>query len=134
MRKSLLGLLLVVLCICSFIGYKYLTYKPLNSINQRGLESIVINKKNAILYIGRPSCPACKKFKPKLEKILKDNHSSIYYFNTESTGKQKQLISEYLKGLGIDYIPIVIVIENGKVKEYLDGEMNLPKLKRIITN
>ncbi|MBU3156430.1 hypothetical protein [Clostridium estertheticum] len=61
-------------------------------------------------------------------------HKYEEFFNTESTGKQKQLISEYLKGLGVDYIPIVIVIENGKVKEYLDGEMDLPKLKKIITN
>ncbi|MBU3076063.1 thioredoxin family protein [Clostridium estertheticum] len=134
MRKNLLGLLLVVLCIGAFIGYKYLIYKPLNSINQKEIQSIVTAKKDAIIYIGRPSCPDCKKFKPELEKVLKDNHSSIYYFNIESTGKQKQLIREYLKGLGIDYIPIVIVIENGKVKEYLKGEMDFQKLKKIITN
>lgn len=103
MRKKLLVLLFFILCICAFIGYKYLIYKPLNSINPKEVESVVTDKKDEIIYIGRPSCPDCKKFKPELEKVLKDKHKSIYYFNIESTGKQKQLIREYLKGLGIDY-------------------------------
>lgn len=134
MRKFLLGLLLVVLCIGAFICYKYSTYKPLNSINQRQIESIITAKKDATIYIGRPSCPDCKKFTPILEKNLEDNHKSIYYFDIESTGKEKYLIKEYLKSLGVSYIPIVVVIKNGKVIQLLKGEKDFIQIKKLIVN
>lgn len=37
-----------------------------------------------ILFIGRPTCPYCRRFEPKLTQVAKDNDLTVYYLNSEN--------------------------------------------------
>ena len=38
-----------------------------------------------ILFIGRPSCPYCQLFEPKLSNVARKSEFNIFYINSENT-------------------------------------------------
>ena len=46
-----------------------------------------------ILFIGRPSCPYCRRFEPKLTQVAKDNQLTVYFVNSEAADSDIQDLS-----------------------------------------
>ena len=38
-----------------------------------------------ILFIGRPSCPYCQLFEPKLSNVARNSNLTIFYINSENS-------------------------------------------------
>lgn len=87
----------------------------LSNISKEEIYKLKNNKKDAWIYIGRPSCPDCQAYYPQLLKQLKDNQIKIYYFNTECKASEKSNMKQFVEEMGIVEIPSIICIKNGKV-------------------
>ncbi|MBX4268548.1 thioredoxin domain-containing protein [Clostridium estertheticum] len=94
--------------------------KILLDINKESLAEKIENKESFLVYIGRPSCPDCRKFTPKLEKKLTDTNKQILYYNTEVHASKKQEMRVYLNSLGIKSVPTIMGVSKGNVEKVYD--------------
>ena len=46
-----------------------------------------------ILFIGRPSCPYCQLFEPKLSNVARNSNLTIFYINSENSEELDDIIS-----------------------------------------
>ena len=70
-----------------------------------------------ILFIGRPSCPYCQLFEPKLSNF------TIFYINSENT-EELEYIQALRKRYGIATVPALFVSENGTAKVVCDSSLS----------
>jgi predicted bacteriocin transport accessory protein len=89
-------------------------------ISQDALNEKILNKESFFIYIGRPTCPDCKTFMPKLENILSETNKSIFYYNTEATASKKQEIRDYLHSLNVKSVPSILLFSNGNIEQIYD--------------
>lgn len=69
-----------------------------------------------LVFIGRPTCPFCRKYLPKLIQSLGDDVSSTYYLNSEETATDDAL-SDFRFEVGAKTVPsLVYVGGDGKFK------------------
>ena len=44
-----------------------------------------------ILFIGRPSCPYCQRFEPKLSNVAHNSNFNIFYVNSENEEELEEI-------------------------------------------
>ena len=134
-----LFLILFSICFCYGCKSEFVNAKSENNVNliqitQDELKEKIQDRESLLVYIGRPSCPDCKKFQPILEDTLNKYNSKIYYYNTESKASEKKAIKEFLQTLNISSIPQIVDIQKGEVKTLFDGqnENDIEKFKIVL--
>ena len=73
----------------------------------------------AIVYIGRATCPFCRKFAKKLSGLTSEINSTIYY--VESDNYSDDEINSFREKYNIVTVPGFIVSKNGKVEVRCDS-------------
>ena len=84
-------------------------------ISQEELNERLEKKDSFWVYIGRPSCPDCQSFFPRLEKLLTSQKKKIFYYNTTCKVSEKKKMKAYVEGLHIHEIPAILKVEEGKI-------------------
>lgn len=102
------------------INYLKTDKSLLISITREELTEKISKNENIYVYIGRPTCPDCKVFEPKLENILNKMNRNLLYYNTEVPASKKQEIRDYLSNYNVKTIPCILYIENGKTIRLYD--------------
>lgn len=92
----------------------------LDIISKGDFKKKISSQENFWIYVGRPNCPDCQKYYPRLEKYLEDNNLKLLYFNTKVKVSQKEEMVEFLNDLGVDEVPAILEIKNGKVEKIYD--------------
>ncbi|WP_242258647.1 thioredoxin fold domain-containing protein [Streptococcus thoraltensis] len=94
-----------------------------NPISAVAAEDAIKNQEKFILFIGRPTCPYCQRFEPKLTKVAKDNRLSVNYLHSEdfSQGDNIQALRDKY---GIKTVPGLLVAENGQVRVICDSSLS----------
>ncbi len=92
----------------------------LKNIDKEELEGKISNQESFWIYVGRPNCPDCQKYFPRLKKYLEENSFTLLYFNTKVKVSKKQDMIVFLNDLGVDEVPAIIKIDNGKVVRIFD--------------
>lgn len=92
----------------------------LNTISKEEFKKKISNQEDFWIYVGRPNCPDCQKYYPRLERYLEENSLTLLYFNTKVKVSQKEDMVEFLNDLGVDEIPAILKIKNGNVVEIFD--------------
>ncbi len=113
----------IAIIIIIFISFLF-AYFSINSFNKEylvqirdtnELESIV----NGIIYFGRPSCPNCIKFEPTLKRMITQNKTTVYYFNTDYFRENELLPEEELgkifQRFTVEEVPLMVVLTNGSL-------------------
>lgn len=121
--KKIMIFLLMILIVSSLSFYllrknsvQTTTTDVLISVNQKQFKEKISKKESFSIYIGRPSCPDCKKFVPKIEKELTSINKKILYYNTQAPASEKKQIRNFLKKFGVIYVPTIIDFKEGKVE------------------
>lgn len=73
------------------------------------------------VYFGRPTCPECKVFQPKLEEVLDSKKIKVLYYNTDTFFKTISMFN-------VSSVPSLVRIENGKVQKVLLYEKDKSKI------
>lgn len=114
-------IILGVLSVGSIFFFTYINIKGkqevLTEIKKSEVQELIADKETCWVYVGRPSCPDCVEFYPKLNEFLEKNKLSILYYNTECRASKKKLEREYYNSLGVKSVPSIIRIEDGVVKK-----------------
>src|SRR5699024_1884021 len=96
---------------------------PLQSISNQELEHIIKKKETGFVYIGRPTCPHCRKLQPIYKEIIKKENMTSFYYNTDVAREdnEDQLI-ELLSTLSVPTVPTILYIKDGKEVGRLEGD------------
>ena len=107
----------------------------LYEVDSISLEKIMNVKDTLFVYVGRPTCPQCKEFEPILRKVLNNQHQSMGYYNTDNARKENEDKLEIMAdSLGINSIPAIIKIVDGKVIDRIIGLKNEKAIEEFILN
>ena len=107
---------------------QYLTF-----INYEEYNNILKQSGKHIITIGQTGCSHCTNTKPVLNQIAKDYDLTINYLNiTEMTKTENESFINSLEEIGYndeEFVssknfgtPLTLIIENGKVTSYINGE------------
>lgn len=113
----------------------------LTFIDYEDYEEIVDNTGTQIVVVGQTTCSHCIAIKPALNKVAGEYDLTINYLNlTEMSEDEYNSFSESLKEIEYndpDFVesgsfgtPLTLIIENGKVKDYISGERTKSQLVR----
>ena len=75
-----------------------------------------------ILFVGRPSCPYCQRFAPKLANVAQATGAKVAYINSEDL-VQIEEIQAFRRRYGIATVPGLFVAENGTAKVVCDSSL-----------
>ena len=89
------------------------------------------SKSIRFLYIGRESCPFCKKFVPKLKEAAKNAKVTVYYIDTEIKSDE---LYDFAENYQIDSIPSLLVLNDGhQEKKLTDGsQLTVEELTKFL--
>ncbi|EMF0243890.1 thioredoxin family protein [Enterococcus hirae] len=136
--KKLMCFILIIFSLPTIL-YAY-TQMPtskegLYEVDSISLEKIMNGKDTLFVYVGRPTCPQCKEFEPILRKVLNNQHQSMGYYNTDNARKENEDKLEIMAdSLGINSIPAIIKIVDGKVIDRIIGLKNEKAIEEFILN
>ncbi len=76
-----------------------------------------------ILFIGRPSCPYCQLFEPKLSNVARNSNLTISILIVKIV-KNLKISNLCVKRYGIATVPALFVSENGTAKVVCDSSLS----------
>lgn len=135
MRKNIIGIIIIVFCICGHIFiynkissdknyYSLIDIDTLNNMIETSDDEIVV-------YFYKPDCSACVAFKPILNKVILGEDALIYAVNGSSDhSKYIQFADEH----NIFYTPTIIIFKSGEEVRRHEGMMNEEKLIELLNN
>lgn len=126
-RKYILTAVLVILGLCGLSWYNAQQDlskgdRWIKEISKQQVGQMFAEKSDFFLYVGRPTCPDCEAFYPILQEIVSAKGQRIYYYNTEAKASEKHKMRKFVESLGIDEIPMVLQVEQGKIKARYNGQ------------
>lgn len=85
-----------------------------NKLNMKEIYSKFENKESFVLYLGRKTCPHCRKFSPILREFNILYGNKLNYYDIESPDLDKDA-KVFLSKLQIPGVPAVLYVKEGKV-------------------
>lgn len=85
-----------------------------NKLNMKEIYSKFENKESFVLYLGRKTCPHCRKFSPILREFNILYGNKLNYYDIESPDLDKDA-KVFLSKLKIPGVPAVLYVKEGKV-------------------
>ena len=85
-----------------------------NKLNMKEIYSKFENKETFVLYLGRKTCPHCRKFSPILREFNTLYGNKLNYYDIESPDLDKDA-KVFLSKLHIPGVPAVLYVKEGKV-------------------
>lgn len=82
-------------------------------------DQLLCNDSLTIVYIGRSTCPYCRKFVKKLSSLSSSITSTIYYVESDNTSDSE--IQSFRDKYNILTVPGFIVNKNGKTTVICDS-------------
>lgn len=82
-------------------------------------DQLLSNEELAIVYIGRATCPFCRKFAKKLSGLANEINQAIYYVESDNASDNE--INSFREKYNILTVPGFIVSKNGEVEVRCDS-------------
>ena len=129
MKKIVFLILILFLCGCQ--------NKTYTEINYDKLYKKMNSYEDYILLIGKDNCEACKSFEKVIEKIVEEQKIKILYLNINLLKEEEKLLitSKYYTDSGQIYTPVLLIIEQGIVKQRQIGNKSYDEtIKFLLDN
>ena len=94
----------------------------LYDMNVTEADKLLSSEKLTVVYIGRETCPYCRKFAKKLGNLYNKLNTVIYYVNSEDFSDNE--ISSFREKYHVVTVPGFIVSKNGKYEIRCDSSMS----------
>ena len=88
------------------------------------------NKETATFFIGRKTCPYCRKFAGTLSGVVAETKAHIYFINSEEPSQLNEL-QEFRSRYGIPTGPGFVHIADGQIKIRCDSSMSAQEIKEF---
>ena len=91
-------------------------------------QEAIDKKEIATFFIGRQTCPYCRKFAAKLATVVAETNAHIFFINSEEAS-QLNALQEFRSRYGIPTVPGFVHVENGEIKVRCDSSMSAQEIK-----
>lgn len=91
----------------------------------------IASGERAIYFIGRETCPYCRRFAPKLGKVVAETGAQVYFVNSEEPG-HLQALADFRSQYNIPTVPGLVRISQGQVTARCDSGMTENEIKEFI--
>lgn len=81
-------------------------------------------KENGILYIGRETCPFCRRFVAKLSHVAVEHQLTVHYLHSQSPVYDAQAIQDLRADYNVPTVPGFLVSTASGVKVKCDSSMS----------
>lgn len=96
---------------------------PFKEVSAAVAEEKIAASEKFILFVGRPSCPYCQRFAPKLSRVAQANEIEIHFLNSENASDLAG-ITEFRSRHHIPTVPGLLVADKGEVKVVCDSSLS----------
>ena len=86
------------------------------------------NNETATFFIGRKTCPYCRKFAGTLAGVLAETKAHIYFINSEEASELKKL-QAFRSEYSIPTVPGFVHVQDGQVAVRCDSSMTADEIK-----
>ena len=86
-------------------------------------EEAINSQEKIVLFVGRPSCPYCQRFEPKLRTVAQANNLHVNYLNSEDQSQLAE-IQAFRAKYDIPTVPGLLVAEKGAVRVLCDSSLS----------
>ncbi len=100
-------------------------------ISAQAAKERIDSKGKFILFVGRPTCPFCRRFAPKLAQVVQETRAKVVYLHSEDMSQIEE-IAALRKRYGIATVPGLLVAKNGSVKVVCDSSLDPEDIKDFI--
>ncbi|MGL4741996.1 MAG: conjugal transfer protein TraF [Sarcina sp.] len=94
------------------------TFKQVTSVEAKNL---ITTQDLAVIYIGRATCPYCRKFAKKLGFLANQINTTIYYINSEDFSDEG--IANFRSEFNVVTVPGFIVKKNNEIEVRCDSSL-----------
>ena len=93
--------------------------KSFKQIHSTEADKLLSSEKLTVVYIGRETCPYCRKFAKKLSDLVNEINTIIYYI--DSSNSSDNYINSFREKYNIVTVPGFIVGKNGDIQVRCDS-------------
>ena len=88
----------------------------------------IADKETATFFIGRKTCPYCRKFATTLASIVAETKAHIYFINSEEASELEKL-QAFRTEYSIPTVPGFVHVQDGQVSVRCDSSMTAEEIK-----
>ena len=91
-------------------------------------QEAIDKKETATFFIGRKTCPYCRKFAAKLATVVAETKAHVYFINSEEPS-QLEALQVFRARYEIPTVPGFLHVEAGKATVRCDSSMSEEEIK-----
>lgn len=95
------------------------------------IQSLIDANKEMVLFMGRSSCPFCRKFAPKIAKVAEDL-GQVVYFVDSADQQDIENLTTFRKRYTIPTVPGLVVAKDGDVRVVCDSSQSVEEIAAFI--
>ena len=93
-------------------------------------QETIDNKETATFFVGRKTCPYCRKFAGTLAGVVAETKAHIYFINSEEPS-QLDALQDFRSRYEIPTVPGFVHVTNGQIKIRCDSSMTEEEIKEF---
>ncbi|ERL21605.1 thioredoxin [Streptococcus pyogenes] len=94
--------------------------------------SAIASGKDMIVFLGRSSCPYCRRFAPKLAQVATDNQKDVYFVDSENAADAAELAA-FRENYQLVTVPALLVSYDHRQRVVCDSSLTPDDILAFLT-
>ncbi|AAT87821.1 TPA: thioredoxin domain-containing protein [Streptococcus pyogenes] len=94
--------------------------------------SAIASGKDMIVFLGRSSCPYCRRFAPKLAQVATDNQKDVYFVDSENAADAAELAA-FRENYQLVTVPALLVSYDQHQRAVCDSSLTPDDILAFLT-
>ncbi|EFM34233.1 TPA: thioredoxin domain-containing protein [Streptococcus pyogenes] len=94
--------------------------------------SAIASGKDMIVFLGRSSCPYCRRFAPKLAQVATDNRKDVYFVDSENAADAAELAA-FRENYQLVTVPALLVSYDQHQRAVCDSSLTPDDILAFLT-